>query len=93
MKRILFVAAAALVAACTSGPPVAFETPDVDREFGQATRESFARQIAYPDRPHAAKVPAGLEGVFAEPVMQNVHKSYAKTPETTDVFELGVEED
>lgn len=91
MKRIvLAVAAASLLSACTSGPPVAHETPYIDKEFGVASRESLARQAAYPAGRFADRAPAGLQGVTEEAVMKVLHGTFAEKPEPVQVFQLGV---
>jgi len=86
MKRMLLIPAALLLLAGCSG------APNLDKEFGMASRESFEMQIANPDYPHAAKTPEGLSGVVAEEVMEVYTDDFSKTPETVDVFQLGIQQ-
>jgi hypothetical protein len=92
MKRTIWiiVSAAALLSACTSGPPVAYQAPYVDREFGMDSRQSLVRQAAYPAGRFADRTPAGLQGITGEAVMRVLHGTFSEKPEPVQVFQMGL---
>lgn len=67
------------LAGCTS-------YPNLDREFGQATRTSLKRQVAFPADSHVRKVPEGMGGISAEEVMDTYNQTYAEKWQKTDAY-------
>lgn len=59
-----------------------------DREFGQATKASFASQIVHPDK-QTKKVPEGLAGITAEELMKVYNGTFAEKPQQINVMSLG----
>lgn len=89
MKTLTFVlAAASLLTACA--PEAWREAHYVDREFGKAQQITWDMLVAYPDAPHAAKIPEGMNGIVAEEVMDVYTKAFADRPKKVQVLELGV---
>jgi hypothetical protein len=86
MKKMFIIPVSLLLlAGCSS-------TPYLDKEFGNATRESLEMQIANKDYRHAAKTPEGMSGVVAEEVMEVYTDDFGKAPEEVDVFQLGIQQ-
>lgn len=64
-------------------------TPDVDREHGMATMNSFAAQIAFPEGLNANKNPQGMPGIHSEAIMEAYHSTFNATQQAQqNVFEL-----
>lgn len=82
-KQIVMLSALLLLAACSPAP-------QVDQEFGNATRYSFEMQIAYPDQRYADKRAEGTAGLVAEGIMGVYTDGFDRPPKEINVFEMGV---
>ena len=84
MKKLLIIPVALLLLAGCGG------APHIDKEFGQAHRQSFEMQIANPDYRYADKVTEGIAGLTAEGIMEVYTNDFDKAPVEVDVFQLGI---
>jgi hypothetical protein len=75
MKKLIIIPVALLLLAGCS------PTPELDKEFGQASRQSLEMQIAYPDYRYADKIPEGIAGLTAEGIMEVYTTDFDKEPE------------
>jgi hypothetical protein len=85
MKKVLVIPVALLLLAGCSG------APNLDAEFGKASRESFDMQIANPDYRYADKIPEGTSGLVAEGIMEVYTDDYGKVSTDISVYQLGIE--
>ena len=84
MKKLLVVPVVLLLlAGCSS-------TPYLDEEFGEASRQTFAMQIANPDGLYGDKIPEGTAGLVAEEIMEVYTDDFGKPPADVNVFQLGI---
>jgi len=86
--RYLVISSAilSLLAGCASFE----EAYHLDREYGQASRQAWDMQVAYPDYRHVDKVPETTEGITAEEIMEVHNQTFAEEPQQIDVFQLGI---
>lgn len=85
MKRLFLAASVLLLTACTASHEASY----VDSEFGQAMQITFDSQVAFPGSPHEGEIPAGLEGINSEELMNAHVNSLSEATEKTKVFTLG----
>lgn len=88
MKRLIVIPVVLLLLAGCS-----VSTPYIDKEFGQASRQSLEMQIANPDYRYAGHTPDGIAGLTAEGIMEVYTNDFDKTPTDIDVFQLGIEDE
>jgi DNA-binding sugar fermentation-stimulating protein len=80
----------AIIAFLVLGGCASFEEAyHLDREFGEANRAAWERQIAYPDR-RVETAPEGMEGITAEKVIGVHIDTYDREPTKVDVFSIGI---
>ena len=91
LNAALLLGCAVALASCGGGPHASRQTPYIDEEFGKNTREAFARQIAYPQGRNVSNAAEGMEGIYAEPVMKRIQKSYSEKTGKDVVIKMGIE--
>lgn len=92
MKKIVFIGmiAGLLLAGCASFEEAYY----TDREHGKASTDAFDRMIVNQDDQHAGKVPEGLDGIHAEPIMGSYNQTFSEgfTSEDIDISVVGPED-
>ena len=64
----------------------------VDREFGSAQKNSWAKQIAYPESPYNDQKIEGIAGITAEEIMTVHNQTFAEKPEEVQVFQFDLQQ-
>lgn len=82
MRRLLVSLSAILAFTGCASFQEAYHT---DQNFGNASEETFAQQIAYPERPYAGETPEGMAGITSEEVMDVHNRTYAAPPTELDL--------
>lgn len=90
MRTYLLIFAASIV---LSGCASFEEAYYLDREFGEASQETWAQQVVPAEDRHAESLPETLSGITAEEVMAVHNETFAAEPTKIDVFQLGVDTD
>ena len=64
----------------------------VDREFGVAQKNSWAKQIAYPESPYADQRVEGIAGITAEEIMTVHNRTFAEKAERAQIFQFDLQQ-
>ena len=75
---------AVLLSACAAS------TPDWDRRFGQAARDTLAQQVLHPEAARHADPVAGMDGRAAAAAQARYQKSFAEPKPQPASFTIGV---
>ncbi len=92
MKNWMILPILLLLAGCYSTHEPYAQNGHLAREFGEANRIAWDRQIINRDQRHAFKTPTDVEGVHSEEIMSVRHSMYSVKPTKTEVIQLGIAE-
>lgn len=76
---VLIIASGMLLSGCAQ------EAYYVDHEFGMAQNDAFDRQIVHKDYAHANKPVEGLDGIYAESIMEAYHETFSDSFSSEDI--------
>ena len=88
-KTYIILITLALLAGCASFEEAYY----LDREFGQASRETWNKQILNPEAQTTKKVPTDIAGINTERAMDTHNKSFGDIPEKTEVYQFTIGDD
>lgn len=72
------------LAGCTS------DSPRLDAQWGQSTRQAQTQQTAYPDAAFATRGPISTDAVATGLALQRYQRSFENPPPPVPVLQLGV---